>query len=116
MALFINQCAKRNQIQFAVGRDKQLRRVAEQRANGLYDSFINASSQVAHIASCRFTQGLAESANGNVNRLCITQVFPFNFALLANDVSDVARLAISFDVVEPGIEWTIGSELDQGRL
>src|SRR5205823_14515655 len=34
---------------------------------------------------------------------------------MTNDVSDVARLAVSIEVVELGIEWPKGGELDQNR-
>src|SRR5438132_4298187 len=58
-------------------------------------------------------QGLAPRINARVNLFHRTKLFPFHFALLTNDVSDVARLAVSIEVVELGIEWTIGGELDQ---
>src|SRR5438876_3864127 len=60
-------------------------------------------------------QGLAPRINARVNLFHRTKLFPFHFALMTNDVSDVARLAVSIEVVELGIEWPKGGELDQNR-
>ena len=91
-------------------------RIAKKRAHRLHNFFVNSARALLHFLALRVAQAFAKSLNRRFDLLCRTKLFPFHFALLPHDVSDVARLAVSIDVVNTRIKRAISGELDQSCI
>ena len=117
VALLINHGGERNEIQLAVRRDKQLPRIAQQKAHWLHNLLVNGARQLLHVFALWVAQGSPQGAYGFVNLPRRAKLFPLHISLAANNIDDVVPLTVGHPFIgQLRIERTVDCELNQGRV
>src|SRR5262249_36367745 len=107
---------KGNQVEVSIGRNEELFRIADQRSNRLHDFSIGGARQLLYITPVLIAQRFPQRCDCAVYFVRRTEVSPAHIALPPENVCYKPGFSIGIALFHPGVERTVGGELDQGSV